>query len=410
MVGLVACGSDDDDPEGGAPPSTTGDTGVAADPDGVPIVLGLYTPTNNSTFVAPEMVVAAQAAVEYVNSELGGVDGRPLQLEVCETRNTADTMNACASELAQKSPVAVIGGPDLNAVGSINQVFKPQSIPVVGGTAIIPPEYAPPAEPVFRTVFLPGPVSLFPGLVLWAHEEFDAQKVAFVSNDLPSSQVQLATYINPTLSALGLPDAEVVKAPVASAEFTPFLQAALSSDPDALLVVGLPCLPILNAYQALGSSVPLIQADTCSDPATLEQAGSLAEGAFYVTQLRTPTLDPEDEDVAMYVAATSEFASDDSQLETTFALSAFQAVMNLRELMLTLDGDVTKESVQAAVRAASDQHNFLGHSGSYSCTPLPIPAFKGICGQAETRLAKVEDGALVYASNDIVNAGDVVGK
>jgi branched-chain amino acid transport system substrate-binding protein len=374
-----------------------------------PIVIGLYTPTNNAAFVAPEMIPAAQAAVDYANKQLKGVGGRPLKLEVCETRQTPDAMNACASELAQKNAVAVIGGPDVNATAALNQVFKPQGIPVIGGIGLIPTEFLgiPPGSPVLRSLFAGGPVSLFPGLAQFSLDVLHAKKPVAITSDAPSSPVQLNTFINPALKKVGIANADLVTAPTTAADFTPYFQAALDKGADVLLLFGLPCLPALNAYRATGTKVPLIQPDNCSDPATLKQAGKQAEGNYYVNQLRTPALDPADKDVKTYVAATNKYAKGEKQLGTDFALSAFQAVMNIRDLLLPMNGNITKEGLETAVRGTSNQKNFLGLSGTYSCSPAALPTFPAICG-SESKLAQVKNGKLKYVSKNIVNGASVL--
>ena len=115
VMTLVACG--DDDSGSDASGTTTGDaattaagaatTGAATtaageQATGEPIVIGIYTPADNQSFTAPELIDGAEAAVEYVNNQLGGIGGRPIQLESCTTDYTAPGLTACVNELFQK--------------------------------------------------------------------------------------------------------------------------------------------------------------------------------------------------------------------------------------------------------------------------------------------------------------------
>ena len=93
---LVACGDDSGDSSsattgGGA--ATTAAAGAATtaaggaattaageQATGEPIVVGIYTPADNPSFTAPELIDGAEAAVEYVNNQFGGIGGRPIQL------------------------------------------------------------------------------------------------------------------------------------------------------------------------------------------------------------------------------------------------------------------------------------------------------------------------------------------
>ena len=56
--------------------SATAQTGGTGKASGKPIVIGIYTPADNATFTAPELIDGAQAAVKYVNNNLDGLGGR----------------------------------------------------------------------------------------------------------------------------------------------------------------------------------------------------------------------------------------------------------------------------------------------------------------------------------------------
>lgn len=367
-----------------------------------PIVIGLYVPTENPLFTAPEAIAATQAGVKYVNNELDGVDGRKFKLEVCETRNTTETMLACANELAQKKPVAVIGAPDLNATAALNTVFKPQGIPVIGGLTFIPTEFFGP-EPVYRTLFNGGAGALFAGIADFAVNELNAKKIVDVTVDSPAAQQTLAAYLNPVLKKAGLGNVALITTPLSTADLTPSFQAAVSQGPDVIISQGLACIPVLRAYQATGTKVPLVQPANCADPDTLKEAGDLANGKYYVFLEKNEQLDPKDKDVKVYVKAIKKYAKGAENTTTDSAGSAFAAVMNLRALMLELDGNVTAASVLAAVRGTTDQPNFLGF-GPYSCTKPPTTFFPGICA-SYAKVAQVKNGKLKYVTKTPLEPG-----
>jgi branched-chain amino acid transport system substrate-binding protein len=102
---LVACGDDDSDGDAadttsGAATTAAGSATTAASPattaageqaTGEPIVVGIYTPADNQSFTAPELIDGAEAAVEYVNNQLGGIGGRPIQLGGARRRRATTT-------------------------------------------------------------------------------------------------------------------------------------------------------------------------------------------------------------------------------------------------------------------------------------------------------------------------------
>ena len=70
-----------------------------ADPDLDPIRVGLLNQENSPAGSFPEARAAVEAAVRWVNEELGGVNGRPVELEVCVTDFTVERSQACAQQM-----------------------------------------------------------------------------------------------------------------------------------------------------------------------------------------------------------------------------------------------------------------------------------------------------------------------
>ena len=77
---------------------------------GEPITVGYVYDGVSDNLDASAELKAAQAAVKYVNEYLGGVGGRPLALNVCETKNTPAGAANCVTKMATaKVPVAISG-------------------------------------------------------------------------------------------------------------------------------------------------------------------------------------------------------------------------------------------------------------------------------------------------------------
>ena len=67
--------------------------------EGEPIIIGLQNPEGDPNGSFPEYSAAVQAAVDYINTELGGLGGRPIELEICKTAISPDDSQRCANEL-----------------------------------------------------------------------------------------------------------------------------------------------------------------------------------------------------------------------------------------------------------------------------------------------------------------------
>jgi branched-chain amino acid transport system substrate-binding protein len=101
LVATVGCGGDDegDDEAAGTAPAATGETGEEAG-SGEPITIGWAFDSSGqmAPFDGPALA-AAQIRVDEVNEE-GGVDGRPLEIETCDTQNNDPAKaKACATSL-----------------------------------------------------------------------------------------------------------------------------------------------------------------------------------------------------------------------------------------------------------------------------------------------------------------------
>jgi branched-chain amino acid transport system substrate-binding protein len=67
----------------------TGGSAGAADPSLEPVVVG-YVNQEGGVPAFPEATAATEAAVEYINAELGGIGGHPLELKHCSVQAEED--------------------------------------------------------------------------------------------------------------------------------------------------------------------------------------------------------------------------------------------------------------------------------------------------------------------------------
>ena len=121
------------------------DAPVAA--TGEPIRLGMINQDTGAVGAFPELTLAAQAAVDFVNAELGGIDGRPLELLTCDTGFSPEGSTACAQRLVSEGVVAVTGGIDV--WGASIPVLESNEIPYIGGIPVSDAELRSPISFLF---------------------------------------------------------------------------------------------------------------------------------------------------------------------------------------------------------------------------------------------------------------------
>jgi branched-chain amino acid transport system substrate-binding protein len=113
---------------GSAAPSAGGSAA-----SGAAVKVGLLDPT---TGLQPNLSVkpAVTAAVDYINSQLGGIGGQPVSIVDCPTDGTPEKVITCANELVQDKVAAVFDGWEISS-GSALPILTAAGIPLVGPTS-----------------------------------------------------------------------------------------------------------------------------------------------------------------------------------------------------------------------------------------------------------------------------------
>jgi branched-chain amino acid transport system substrate-binding protein len=360
---------------------------ASAQAKGDPIVIGVYTPADNPTFTAPELIPAAEAAAKFVNKVRDGIGGRPVKIVSCTTDYTPDSLTRCANELFQQNPDIIMPGPDASAFTVFN-VFADAGFPLIGGASFTPPEYT----SDLRAMFNGFSASLFPGMVHFAVKELGAtKKVVALSFDDGISPALVKVFMDPTAKALGLDEVQFVPTQPGTTDFSAPLAAAVSTDPDAILVFGVPCAPIDRAYASLGTDIPLIQPSNCNDDKTLEEAGSAAEGTYYVNQFLAPSMNPKNADVKLFQKILKKYGKGSIPI-TDFSSAGVASILNIEAALDKTDlATATPASVLAVFKSAVAQKNFLAEP--YTCNPAPVAKWPGICS-GSVYLDQVKKGKL----------------
>nr|MDT0666839.1 ABC transporter substrate-binding protein [Micromonospora sp. DSM 115978] len=78
----------------------------------------------------PEIRVGAEAAVAYANDYLGGIAGRPVALDRCDTLGTPASAAACANQMIADDVTAVLHGINSDS-GTTAETLMNAGIPVI---------------------------------------------------------------------------------------------------------------------------------------------------------------------------------------------------------------------------------------------------------------------------------------
>jgi branched-chain amino acid transport system substrate-binding protein len=339
-------------------PSSTAGTTVAA-PQGEPIVLAMISQESGPAAL-PDARQAAEAAVAYVNTELGGAAGRPLQLETCVTDGSPEQSSACANRLLEKGPVAFVAETELGTAGSV-PIIEGAGVPLVGAAGITPELVG------SRNAYAFGldAVGDFAGWTKYLATDGGAKTINLLNLDVPAAGI-FEAIIRSVAEANGAKLGKVVSIPLNASDATSQVAAAAEGDPDVIMTTTSAqlCVPVSQAHASVAPSTKLFLPGICGSPQILEAAGSAIDGAYVGFGSLNP-YDTSDAQVETYRRALDTYGEGDVPL-SQFAGNAFTAVVNLKDVIDGLDpASVTPEAISAAIQAGVDVPSFM--TDTYTC-------------------------------------------
>jgi branched-chain amino acid transport system substrate-binding protein len=353
---VTGCSSDDGETSTGTgePSSTTTGAPVSTlpAPTGDPIVLAMITQESGPAAL-PDSRLAAEAAVAYINTELGGAGGRPLELQTCVTDGSPEQSSACANQLLEADPVAFVGETELGTAGSV-PIIEQAGVPFVGAAGITPELVV--SESAFA--FGLDAVADWAGWTKYLVTDGGATTINIINIDIPVAPVFEAV-IRSVAEANGAEVGEVVSIPLSATDASAQMAAAADGNPDVIMSTTSAqlCVPVAQAHETIAPQSKLFLPGICASPDTIGAAGSSMEGVLVgMGSLNPYNLD--EAEVATYRRALDTYGEDVPLSQ--FAGNAFTAVMNLKAVVDGLGAaEVTPDAVIDALRAGVDVPSFM---------------------------------------------------
>jgi hypothetical protein len=254
---------------------------VAADSSLEPFVVTMSNLEGSPAGSFPEIREGAEAAERTINEELGGINGRPVKLEVCvHGLDPAEATN-CANEIADKKPNFHIQGIDF---------FNPLMWPTFVGAGIPVLQTVPIFVSDFNTPGLlsteGGCVSAFPGGMQYTIEVLKTDALAIVHSDtgpglecFADTQARFAKQLedeNPgTFKWNGFPDAsgDPTDNDAVVQNIIEFFQGA--TNPTVYFgIQASDCNEILSALASAGVEATIVASGACRDDSVLANPAS----------------------------------------------------------------------------------------------------------------------------------------
>jgi branched-chain amino acid transport system substrate-binding protein len=359
-------------------------TGGKHTASGAPVLVGFINDEGGTAESWPEIRIGAQAAVAYGNQYLGGIAGRPVKLDICESKGTSASSAACANQMIANHVVAVLHGIDSNA-GTTAQTLMNAGIPVIS-TA---PSSSQEELGTLSFSLTGGATAFIAAMGQWMEQQHYKTSVFFAEN-APGGAALWTTAVS-FLQKLGVATKLVLVDP-GTADLTPQMDAALAQHPDFYWMTGDSgtCLSFLRAYRAAGSPGHFGLIGQCAIPqvtSAVSLAGAIAPtyalplGSGYQPELYRAVL-------SAYAPGTDPGGTADVGYTTALALI-------LAEHGLT--GAVTTKTITAQLRAAKNVPLPASANVTFTCNGDQVPPFPAPCSDTVlvTRLDAQGNGTLV---------------
>jgi branched-chain amino acid transport system substrate-binding protein len=251
----------------------TGSPGGAAEGD--PIRIGYA----NSEFFSPESTLGVRAAVEYVNAELGGAGGRPIEIVECAIE-TLDDGAACGAQFANDDSIALVM---TGVIIAGNKEFYDAingNKPLIIGNGLTVDDFTTTAGQSYTA----GSVGVIAGMTQFVLGEFQPETVAIVANDNAAGQAAANVLVKPTLDAAGVQSTIVFITDTATApEVSSAMQAAGAATADVFIaLVSLPnCINTYDGIRSLGIDPVVVTSGLCFGTPMEQHLEDLGEEGDY---------------------------------------------------------------------------------------------------------------------------------
>ncbi len=351
-------------------PADTGDAifGEPNPAEGDPFVVGFPVDTGGEALDNIEAQIAAEATGEYINEFLGGIEGRPLEIQFCSTRQSVGSATDCANEFIQNGVSAVVVG--ATPFGEIIAgAMAEAGIPYIANVAASNAELGGPSAAI-----LTGDVFATWGAPAAYLGENGLSNFAVLAIDVPSVKQGAELLFIPAYEAAGF-NASLALVPPGTADMS--ANVAAISDVDAWLVIGDAafCTSALQAVKAQSPDTPIYLTFQCVSADAADAVGGF-EGVRVVQGTRLDDADPE---TALFDAVLERYVDEDLDgLGRGFMSDAFVATLAFDRLMEGYTGDGSAESVLAQVKGASAILPLSGGT-ELNCDEPALPFAPSVC-------------------------------
>ncbi len=412
LLALAACGDDDDDSAGGTQaPAETGATGTAAGTEGTsavtteptegtsgettettgdegtaattgepvaadesmePVTFGFHNLEGGAVSL-PEIRLGFEEGIKYVNEELGGINGHPIEIESCNVDVTPESSVNCANQFVEAGVDVAVQGVDVAADAAL-PVLRQAGIAEIALAAFTSGVNSSVGD-AFVTL---ASTQEFLGADMKAMKELGTTHIAVASLDLPANHAYETEVTGPIVEQLGMEFSPLYFQ--TQTDWTTFAAVMVGTGADG---ISFPApqegdiLAAIPALRAAGFEGPIhagsaVQYLDQLDEDLLENVYNHKE--FYFTTF-TEVPERAQQDIDTYLRFMERDAPDyESPLYTQLG---FHVAVTAADMVRQTEGDLTAENIKASLPNAKG-HTFF-RTTDYDCSQ-PVWPDTTACG------------------------------
>ena len=358
-------------------------TAGKADATKTPIVIG-YVNQQGGVPDYSESTAGINAAVQYVNNELGGIGGHPVQLSTCFVQVESD---------GQKCGTQFVNDPKINLVITGAMAVGSQSLytVVVGKKAVLVSNPLTTPDYITKgiTAYTPGAPGVVDGMAIFVAKDLpNVKSVAVIHGDDAAATFAAENLFKPLVTKLGVANVTLVSVSD-TAQATDIQQAVQSAGADKAdvlvpLVVQELCGPVYDALQSLGINPTVVTSGLCYEGSMtkhMQDVGSKDQvpNNWYFGGYGYSYFKPDQPSgMATYIAKIHQYAPAGVEIYG-FAGPVFANLLTAVQLYNKIGPDsVTVSNLSLLMK------NFKGPMmivvGPMTCGQFPNPLFVTLCG------------------------------
>lgn len=256
-----------------------------------PITIGWINQQGGTADIAPQTTLGAQAAVQFLNKDAGGIDGHPVRLSSCYVPDTVSAASSCGLGFADNRNVDAVAVGQLD-VGNqaLDSTLSSVKMPVAWLLATGPSQQYVPGFSFNSDVVGEA------GYATLAKYALHAKSVSIIYENIPGAAINLGQ-VQQAMQLDGI-QTYVAGFDPSTTDLVPSFLAANAEHTDAIIVPTTSlsvCSDDYLAYKQLNLTTPVMSAVPCNVPAVATgDGGTLPNGWYYAafSQLYSDPTDP----------------------------------------------------------------------------------------------------------------------